>query len=208
MIKSIIFDLGGVLVDLDVDSCKKAFRDDVGYMQIDNDLDACHQQGIIGMLEEGLITKDEFHVAILAQSNPGVTAQEVDRSFRKILKGIAPYKVELLKRLSKEYDLYILSNNNEVCFPKCQKIFADAGIPMDAYFRKYLCSYQIQALKPSLKFYQDSIKELGIKPEESIFIDDSQRNVDGAIAAGLPAIWYDPATDLRECLAKMDLKRF
>ena len=51
-------------------------------------------------------------------------------------------------------------------------------------------------LKPSEAFYKAVMKEIGLPASEMIFIDDSQKNVDAAIAAGLPAAWYEPGTDL------------
>ena len=55
MNKALIFDMGGVLVDLDVQACKDAFKQGLGYMRIDSLIDACHQKGIYGELEEGML---------------------------------------------------------------------------------------------------------------------------------------------------------
>ena len=52
--KAVIFDMGGVLVDLDIEGCKAAFKSSLGYSNIDNIIDACHQKGIYGDLEEAL----------------------------------------------------------------------------------------------------------------------------------------------------------
>ena len=113
-----------------------------------------------------------------------------------ILTGISPYKVEMLKRLSESYDLYLLSNNNPVCLPRAKAIFEDAGIPLEKIFRKCFYSFEMKALKPSETFYKAVVREIGIPAEQMFFIDDSQKNVDGAIAAGLPAVYYEPGTDL------------
>ena len=51
MIKALIFDMGGVLVDLDIEDCKNAFRTGLDYYEIDDIIDACHQKGIYGDLE-------------------------------------------------------------------------------------------------------------------------------------------------------------
>ena len=59
----------------------------------------------------------------------------------------------------------------------------------------------MKALKPSYSFYKAVIDEIGLPSEEMLFIDDSQKNVDGAIAAGLPAIFYQPGSDLSALLA-------
>lgn len=195
-IKAIIFDMGGVIVDLDIEDCKRAFKEYLGYYRIDELIDPCHQKGIYGDLEEGKISGDEFRRIVLQNSDPGALAENVDKAMWHILTGISPYKVEMLKRLSESYDLYLLSNNNPVCLPRAKAIFEDAGIPLEKIFRKCFYSFEMKALKPSETFYKAVVREIGIPAEQMFFIDDSQKNVDGAIAAGLPAVYYEPGTDL------------
>ena len=70
-IKALIFDMGGVLVDLDIEDCKRAFKEYLGYDEIDNIIDACHQKGIYGDLEEGTLSAEEFRKIVLEDSRPG-----------------------------------------------------------------------------------------------------------------------------------------
>ena len=195
--------MGGVLIDLDIEGCKAAFKRDLDYYNIDNIIDPCHQKGIWGDLEEGTIEADEFRRQILAESRPGASAKDVDEAASKILVGIAPYKAELLRRMSLSYDLYMLSNNNPICLPYSADMFADAGVPLESTFIKCFMSFEMKALKPSMTFYRRVIEEIGRPAEDMLFIDDSQKNVDGAIAAGLPAVYYKPGTDLSALLAEV-----
>lgn len=199
--KAIIFDMGGVLIDLDLQACREAFIRDLGFLGIDDILDACHQKGIFGDMESGKVTLDEFRQYVLDRSEPGHAPEEVDRALWNILIDITPEKVELLKRLSEKYDLYMLSNNNPICTPRAAEIFEAAGYPMYEGFRKCYISYQMKALKPSAEFYQAVMTDIGLPAEDMLFIDDSRRNVDGAVAAGLPAVYYEPGTDLGQLLA-------
>ena len=196
MIKAIIFDMGGVLVDLDIEDCKKVFKETLGYDDIDQIIDACHQKGIYGDLEEGTLSAEEFRSIVLAGSRPGSTPEMVDEAMSHILVGIQPYKVQMLKKLAQEYDLYMLSNNNAICLPYSRAMFADAGIPLEDIFKKCFFSFEMKALKPSAAFYKAVVEQIGLPAEEMFFIDDSQRTVDGSIAAGLPAVYYEPGTDL------------
>lgn len=196
MIKAIIFDMGGVLVDLDIEDCKKVFKETLGYNDIDQIIDACHQKGIYGDLEEGTLSAEEFRSIVLAGSRPGSVPEMVDEAMSHILVGIQPYKVQMLKKLAQEYDLYMLSNNNAICLPYSRAMFADAGIPLEDIFKKCFFSFEMKALKPSAAFYKEVVEQIGLPAEEMFFIDDSQRNVDGSIAAGLPAVYYEPGTDL------------
>ena len=203
MNKTVIFDMGGVLVDLDIEDCKNVFRQELGYAGIDQIIDACHQKGIYGDLEEGTLAADDFRSIVLSESRPGVSPEEVDRAMSHILVGIAPHKVELLKRMAGKYDLCMLSNNNPICLPSSKKMFEDAGIPLEKVFRKCYMSFEMKALKPSEAFYKAVLADIGRPGEELIFIDDSQKNVDGAIAAGMPAVYYEPGTDLSALLAEV-----
>lgn len=203
MKKAIIFDMGGVLVDLDLEDCKKAFKENLGYDGIDDILDACHQKGIWGELEEGMLDADEFRSIVLADSRPGVTVVDVDKAMWRILVGIAPYKAELLKKMAEKYDLYLLSNNNSICLPCSAGMFENAGVPLDKIFRKCFYSFEMKALKPSPEFYKAVMADIGLPGENLLFIDDSMKNVEGAEAVGLPAVYYQPGTDLSALLANV-----
>lgn len=193
--------MGGVLIDLDIEGCKEAFKRDLGYQNIDNIIDPYHQKGIWGEMESGSISADEFRSIILKDSRPGSVAEDVDRAASKILRGISPYKAELLKRMSGSYDLYMLSNNNPICLHYSALMLAEAGVPLESTFIKCFMSFQMKALKPSQAFYKRVMEEIGCPAENMLFIDDSQTNVDGALAAGLPAVFYKPGSDLSALLA-------
>lgn len=194
--KAIIFDMGGVLVDLDLDACRNAFKESLDFYEIDQILDPCHQKGIIGDMEEGKITADQFRAYVLERSRDGASPEEVDACFNKILVGIAPYKIDLLRRLSESYDIYMLSNNNPIASKRAEEMFEEAGFSMKTDFRKCYMSYRMKMLKPSAGFYKAVMEDIALPPEEMLFIDDSHSNVDAALAAGLPAIYYCPGDDL------------
>ena len=92
--------MGGVLIDLDLEACKDAFKKNLGFQGIDDIIDACHQKGIWGEMEEGRITADQFRQTILAGSIESAVPQDVDDAVGTILVGIPEYKVALLKRLA------------------------------------------------------------------------------------------------------------
>lgn len=201
--KALIFDMGGVLVDLDIEDCKRAFKEELGYYSIDEIIDACHQKGIYGDLEEGMLEADEFRRIVLSESRPGALPEDVDRAMWHILVGIEPYKADMLKRLSESYDLYLLSNNNPICLPCSAGMFEKAGIPLEKIFRKCYYSFEMKALKPSPAFYKAVVEDIDLPSEDMLFIDDSMRNVEGAVEAGLPAVFYEPGSDLEALLSKV-----
>ena len=120
-------------MDLDIEDCKNAFKQLLGYHKIDELIDPCHQKGIYGDLEEGTMSAEDFRDAVLRDSFPGSRPELVDEAMWHILSGINPYKAELLNRLAGSYDLYLLSNNNPVCMPRSRKLFEQAGVLLERF---------------------------------------------------------------------------
>ena len=202
MRKAVIFDMGGVLIDLDVPRCIQAFIDDLDYPQITQIIDPCHQKGIFGDMEEGKVSADEFRAYVIKDARKGATPEDVDKALWNILVGIEPYKIPFLKRLAENYDVYMLSNNNPICTPRAEVMFEEAGFSMTKDFKKCYISYKLKALKPSAECFHAIMEDIGVPAENMLFIDDSQKNVDGSIAAGLPAVYYEPGSDLAALLAE------
>ena len=210
MIKVIVFDLGGVLIDLDIDSCIRACKEELGFEKADEFLDPCHQKGIFMQLEKGVVSKEEFAAEVISMCRPGTTEEDVAHAFRRLLVGLADYKVQLLKDLAARYDLYLLSNNNEVTMPESLSIFQRLGIPMESLFRKLFLSYQMKMLKPGDEIFRTAISEIShlsgtpsspVSASEILFLDDSQRNVDAARRNGMQSRLCPQGSDLREILS-------
>jgi putative hydrolase of the HAD superfamily len=201
MVSAIVFDLGGVLIDLDYDSCVRAFLDRLGFERIYELLDLYHQKGIYGEMEAGHVTADEFRAEVLRGSRPGAVPADVDRCMAALLKGMDPKKVPLLERLAQKYPLYCLSNNNEISVVRMHEIYEENGLDWQRVFRKEFLSCRMKLLKPSREIFDAAAAEIGFPPAEILFVDDSQRNVDGARSAGWQAALYVQGSDLGECLA-------
>ena len=200
MPKAIVFDLGGVLIDLDFDRSILAFEEVLGYGKIRELLDLSHQKGIYGDMEAGLITADEFRAEVLRESRPGSTPADVDRAMAGLLVGMDPKKVPFLERLSRKYPLYCLSNNNEISVRRMHEIYEENGLDWQRIFRKEFLSNRMKLMKPSRGIFDAVTAEIGLPPSEILFVDDSQKNIDGALAAGWQAVLYTQGTDLGACL--------
>lgn len=204
MTKAVMFDLGGVLVDLDASICIENFKTRAGFETITDYLDVCHQKGMISDLEEGVISVDEFYEQCLAHCRPGATREDIRESFCSLLRGMQPYKGELLRALyAKGYRLYALSNNNPITMEVIAAQIAEGGAPMDKYFSGVFISSEMKLLKPGPEIFRAAIAATGFEPGEIFYVDDSRRNVDGALAVGLDAAWYDPSTSLGDVLAHL-----
>ena len=201
MIKAIIFDLGGVLISLDKERCIRAFKEDAGFDRIEEFLDTCHQRGMIGDLEAGRISVAEFFAECRKYCRPGVTDEVIRRCFHALLNPITPETAGLLKRLSKRFDLYILTNNSSVTMEKTYADALQAGIDLRKTFRRIFVSQDLKLLKPSREIFDYVIAQTGLSPDELLYVDDSQRNVDAARAAGMNALQHDPGSNLAETLS-------
>ena len=201
MVRAIVFDLGGVLIDLDADRSIRAFREILGYERITELLDLCHQKGIYGEMEAGHVTADEFRAEVLRGSRPGAVPADVDRCMAALLKGMDPRKVPLLESLAEKYPIYGLSNNNEISVVRMHEIYEENGLDWQKVFRKEFLSCRMKLMKPSREIFDAAAAEIGFPPEEILFVDDSQKNVDGALAAGWQSVLYVQGTDLGACIA-------
>ena len=119
-----------------------------------------------------------------------------------LLVGMDPAKVTLLKELAKDYPIYGLSNNNEISVQRMHEIYEENGLDWQRVFKKEFISSRMKMLKPSREIFDAAAAEIGLPPEEILFIDDSQTNVDGALAAGWQAGLYVQGTDLGACVKK------
>lgn len=197
MTKAVIFDIGGVLVGLDFDRCVESFHR-IGFFKIDDMLDRCHQKGYFKSLESGDMSEREFLDAIRADSFPGTTDDDVRRAFDMFLDPPSEEKASLIRRLHKEgYKLYLLSNNNPVTMAWTAELFRRQGMPMELFSGKFI-SWEMKVQKPSREIFDLAAGAIGLPREEMLFVDDSMKNVEAGLAAGIPSVYYDVTTPLTD----------
>ena len=202
MVKGIIFDMGGVIADLDLQACLNDFREKAGFDRIDEFIGSSHQQGFVSDLEAGIISEEDFYAQCIPYCRPGVTPKILDECFGALISHIEPYKIELLKELSARYPLYVLSNTNPITSRRFYRIFAENGVALEGIFRKLFLSFEMKMLKPGIEIYREAVRRTGLPTGELLFVDDSESNVEGARAAGLHSILYAQGTDLRAAMEK------
>ena len=142
MAKAIVFDIGGVLIELSPEACVRAFREILGFERITEILDPSHQKGIYGDMEAGILPADEFRRLILAESRPGCTPADVDRAMAALLVGMREDTVQTIRRLSGHYPLYLLSNNNPISMARTYEIMRENGIePTTAFKGQFISNF-------------------------------------------------------------------
>lgn len=191
-IKNVVFDLGGILVDLDIDRCRESFRR-LGMDAVAELINPYYPAEMIGRLEHGLITFHEMcdEMRRLA-ATPAVTDDEIGRAYGDFLTGIRIEKLRQIDRLrARGIRTYILSNNNPSSMRFIREMFAADGKRLEDYFDGIYLSYEMRELKPSAAIFRKMIADSGMQPEQTLFIDDGQKNVDAAQALGFAV--YKPA---------------
>lgn len=200
MIKNLLFDLGGVIMDIRRLNCVASFER-LGMKDADSFLGEYSQKGPFLQLEEGLINEAQFRDAVREYIDGEVTDEQIDKAFCDFLVGIPAYRLEQLRQLKKQYGIYMLSNTNPIMWhSRIAEEFRQEGMEREDYFDCIVTSFEARSIKPDAKIFHTVVEKLGIKPEETLFLDDSQKNLDAASALGFHTLLVTPGSEFFELL--------
>ena len=198
MIRNIVFDLGGVLVDLDFKAAINGLQQ-AGFANVKEQLLAFDRGGIFQKFEVGEITADEFRAAIRENSTVTLTDEEVDGLWNAMLLEIPREKLELILELRGKYMVYLLSNTNSIHWDYvCKNAFNYRGFRVEDYFEETFLSYEMHLAKPDKAIFEKVLHDANLLPEETLFIDDSEANCKAAQEVGIHAHHYHVGDDLKE----------
>ena len=187
-VKNIIFDLGGVLLNLDVPKTSEAFKV-LGLTHIDELFRIGFATSYFRDYEMGTISDEVFIQKAQQDSAPGTTAAQIITAWNDMLLDFPAERVEFLKQLQSKYKLYLFSNTNQIHLLHFHKAYHEVyGNNMDDLFIKAYYSHLIKLRKPDVAAFEYVIKDSGVHAAETLFIDDALINVEGALKAGLQAI--------------------
>ena len=198
-IKAVIFDLGNVLINYDVKRAARRFSEAGGISQIRiwahfflSRFEQAYTRGEISTLEF-------YRAASSVFKNP--IPYETFKHYWNDIFWENPGMDRLLKRIKKRYPLYLISNTNDLHFSYIKKHF---GILR--HFKKRFPSHEVGARKPDLRIYRRVLKKIGLRPEETVFIDDMKKFIAGARKAGMHAIRFKTRERLIKDLHKLGIK--
>lgn len=199
-IKNLLFDLGGVIMDIRRQDCVEAFRA-LGLKNPESYFGEYAQAGAFKALEEGSIGIDEFHSTVRRDLPEGVTDSEIDTAFCRFLTGIPAHRLEALRRLRNNYSIYLLGNTNRIMWDSAiAEEFRKEGHVREDYFDGIITSFEARALKPDETIFRYAIDKLGIDPAETMFFDDSEANTTAAAALGFATATVLPGTEFTDYL--------
>ena len=203
MIKNLLFDLGGVIMDIRRLNCVASFER-LGMKNADSFLGEYSQKGPFLQLEEGAISEEEFRTAVRALIDGEVSDEQIDSAFCDFLVGIPKYRLEQLRQLKKSYNIYMLSNTNSIMWrSRIAEDFRQEGLEREDYFDGIVTSFEARSIKPNAKIFHTVVEKLGINPDETLFLDDSQKNLDAAAQLGFHTLLVTPGSEFFELLKSM-----
>lgn len=203
MIKNLIFDFGGVLIDADLEGAIRNFQA-LGMENISEYLNLYRQNGLFLDLEDGTKNRQEFNDAFREITGKSATDQEIEAAWLSIVERVDMDKLRYLEELRKHYKVYLLSNINPHVYDWANSSsFSSLGKPLPDYFDIAFASYQLKMTKPSPEIFQYVIDQTGLSPEETIFVDDGTRNVETARSMGFHVYQPKNREDWRPVVAHM-----
>jgi len=188
-IKNIIFDLGGVLLDIDYQRSIDAFKT-LGFSNIEETFNKEYLSGFFEEMEKGSISPEDFRHKIRQILNKTLDDNTIDRAWNAILIGFKPERIELLKQLKHKYRTFLLSNTNIIHYYHYnQLLFKHTGVRnISILFEKDYYSHEIGVRKPDETAYKIILDNHKLNPAETLFIDDAAINLEGAAKLGINTI--------------------
>lgn len=195
-IKNILFDLGGVILDINIQATLKRFYE-LGFpaelMQYPESMNT----DVFFKYQTGKLDTVQFRNAIRKSTGVEMSDQVFDEAWNTMLVRIPKERTELLKRLSERYALYMLSNTSALHVEVFEPMYKEAaGVSMHDVFTKLYYSHEIGWHKPDHEAWEHVIKDAGIKAEETLFLDDSIQNIKASQELGFQAIHIHERTHL------------
>jgi putative hydrolase of the HAD superfamily len=196
-IKNIVFDLGNVLLNLDFNASIHAFRQ-LGLSSEVIDRQQAYADPIFYDLEVGRASPAQFRTRVRQiLKNPGATDQQIDDAWYAMVLDIPAKRVEMVKDLRKKFNVFLFSNTNQIHISRLHKEFREThGIDFPSIFEKDFYSHEIHERKPDLSSFQKVIQLSGVRPEETLFVDDLEDNIAGAQKTGMKTYWLKNGTEI------------
>ena len=200
-IKNIILDLGGVILELDVERTISAFRE-LGFPNLNNADIILSKYPFFMDFETGKISEKEFVSRVLEIAGKQVSEKQVLDAWNAMLRGFRPENIELLMNLRKKHRMFLLSNTNalhEVHYNLQMKY--DHGIEnLDEIFEKVYYSHVLKLRKPNAEIFRYVLNDADILAEECLYIDDTLEHVETARSLGIQAYHLAPPERITEIL--------
>jgi FMN phosphatase YigB (HAD superfamily) len=188
-IKNILFDWGGVITELHLEATKKAFHD-LGLTIFDEHVPHDPRDKVFIPFETGIISSEEFRDSIRKLSANSLTDTMIDEAWNAMLGILPEERWQLLESISQFYHIFLLSNTNAIhlnyYFNYLLGIYGTYGY--NHLFEKTYFSHEIHMRKPNADIFEYVVQDSGIRPRETLFIDDFLENIETAQKLGFQTV--------------------
>ena len=184
--RNIIFDLGGVIIDLDVERTMKAFSALSG-KTVPEIRQLLESDPIFVNYEKGLASDQKFRDSLRNLLNIKESDEVIDKAWNAMLGAIPKTRIDLLEKLRKKHKLYLLSNTNNIHLCRFNEIVhsVSGSSSLNRYFDRTYYSHIVKMRKPDQEIFAHVLRENGLLPEETLFLDDNAANLEGASRIGI-----------------------
>ena len=184
-LKNILFDMGNVLFSIDYKKTEDAFEA-LGYDNFSEMYSQFTADALFEKLETGKITTEEFYKKLISSHAGVVNEIQITTAWNSMLLYWRLESLAFLKTLAKKYKLYLLSNTNDIHLAAVNNLLKQetGKESIDDLFTKAYYSHKINLRKPNADIFEFIAKDAGIDPQETLFIDDLENNIETAASLG------------------------
>ncbi|MBC5772870.1 HAD family phosphatase [Pontibacter sp. KCTC 32443] len=198
-IKNIIFDLGGVIINIDYN---KSLRELLKYSKTGSAMEFTQkaQSQLFDLYETGNSTCEQFRNNLRSEYNLEATDEEIDAAWNAMLLDIPQERIDLLQELGKKYRIFLLSNTNAIHLKKFNELVAHSfTIPnLDSLFEQSYYSHLVGKRKPDAAIFEQILAENNLDRTETLFIDDSIQHINSADSLGINTLHLQPPLTINE----------
>jgi glucose-1-phosphatase len=188
-IKNIIFDYGGVILNIDYQLTVDAFKE-TGLENFNELYSKASQNRIFDKLETGKISPAAFRQEIREISGLQLSDEQIDYAWNKIILDMPRHRIDFLLKLKNNYRIFLLSNTNKIHYDLYLKDLQAMGFAgFNDIFEKAYFSHEIGLRKPGSEVYRYVMNDKGLLPQSTLFIDDSKQNIKTAEELGIQCHW-------------------
>lgn len=206
-IKNIIFDFGGVVLDIDPQLTIDEFVK-LGFKDLDKLSTPEFTEEIFGKFERGILTPEVFRTKLKSFLNIDVTDQQFDYAWNSLIYDIPRERIKVIEQVKKNYQIILLSNSNEIHYDLfVRDLQLRFGYrEFDDLFHKAYFSFDLHLLKPNPEVYEFVINQHGLIPAETLFLDDKAENIEAAKKLGIITYQLTKPERIRDIFVNGKLK--
>jgi len=196
-IKNIIFDLGGVILNLNYQLTIDAFKD-LGFKNFESFYTQKQQTDFFNAFETGKLNKGDFFDFIKTNCSANTTSDQIKDAWNSMLLDLPEYRIKFLEKLNKTHSIYLLSNTNEIHIESFKKII-NKSIGYNRFKKTFKACYyssEIGLRKPDESCFRFVLEQNKLIEDETLFIDDSIQHINGANSIGIKTHFLNPEEDI------------